>query len=92
MLNTEKRHYHLVGQTKILGAQSADPKVRSAYIGKKAATLEKCQEEELMLPEDVEKMNLSVFRAPMARCACRTTSSRASSRKRLQRSRRTSAC
>lgn len=61
MLNTEKRHYHLVGQTKILGAQSADPKVRSAYIGKKAATLEKCQEEEAMLPEDVEKMNLSVF-------------------------------
>lgn len=61
MLNTEKRHYHLEGMTKILGAQSADPKVRSAYIGKKAATLEKCQEEEAMLPEDVEKMNLSVF-------------------------------
>lgn len=45
MLNTEKRHYHLEGMTKILGAQSADPNVRSAYIGKKAATLEKCKEE-----------------------------------------------
>ena len=60
-MKTEKRTYRLTGLTRILGSQPADPEVRSKFIAGKAATLEKGDEETRMLPEDLEKRNLTVF-------------------------------
>lgn len=61
-MNIKKRHYHLTGMTRILGAQAANPAVRSEYIASKAASLAKGEEETAMLPEEnLEKKNLTVF-------------------------------
>ena len=55
------KHYTLTGINRILGAQAANPDVRTEFIASKAATLEKGEEETRMLPEDLEKKNLTVF-------------------------------
>lgn len=64
-LDIEKRKYVLTGITRILGAQPANPDVRSAYIASKAKTLQKSEEENARLPErseeDIERLNLTVF-------------------------------
>lgn len=60
-MKTETRTYQLKGITRILGAQAANPDVRSTYIAAKAATLEKGEAETAMLPEELEQKNLSVF-------------------------------
>jgi len=56
-----ERTYKLTGVTRILGAQAANPKVRSEYIASKAASLQKGQEETGMLPEGFEEKGLTVF-------------------------------
>lgn len=56
-----ERAYRLTGLTRILGAQAANPKVRSEYIASKAASLAKGQEETEMLPENLEEKGLTVF-------------------------------
>lgn len=61
-MKIEKRTYRITGQTRILGAQAANPDVRSEFIANKAASLAKGDEETAMLPEkDIEKKNLTVF-------------------------------
>ena len=60
-MKTETRSYRLTGLTRILGSQPADPEVRSTYIASKAATAAKGEEENAMLPEDLQKRNLTVF-------------------------------
>lgn len=61
MMNMETRTYQIKGITRILGAQAANPDVRSKFIASKAASLRKGEEETEMLPEDFEKNNLTVF-------------------------------
>lgn len=60
-MNIETRKYKIRGITRVLGAQAANPNVRSEFIAKKAATQEKGDEETAKLPEELEKENLSVF-------------------------------
>ena len=62
-MKIQQRTYRLTGQTRILGAQPANPDVRSEFIASKAATLAKGDEETDMLPdaENLEKKNLTVF-------------------------------
>lgn len=56
-----ERTYKLTGITRVMGAQAANPKVRSEYIASKAASLQKGQEETDMLPEGFEERGLTVF-------------------------------
>lgn len=56
-----ERTYKLTGITRILGAQAANPSVRTEFIASKAASLEKGEKETQMLPEDLETKNLTVF-------------------------------
>ena len=60
-MKTSERTYKLTGLTRILGAQAANPKVRSEYIASKAASLTKGQEETDKLPEYFEEKGLTVF-------------------------------
>lgn len=60
-MKIEKRTYRLNGITRLLGSQPANPDVRSAYISSKAASASKGDEETSMLPEDLDKRNLTVF-------------------------------
>lgn len=60
-MKTTTRSYQLTGLTRILGAQAANPKVRTEYIASKAATLQKGQEETDKLPEGFEEKGLTVF-------------------------------
>ena len=61
-MNTQTKHYHIKGLTRILGAQAANPAVRSEFIASKAATLAKGEAETAMLPEEnLDKKNLTVF-------------------------------
>lgn len=61
-MNTSIKHYRIKGLTRILGAQAANPAVRSEFIASKAASLAKGEEETAMLPdENLDKKNLTVF-------------------------------
>ena len=60
-MKTSERTYKLTGLTRILGAQAANPKVRTEFIASKAASLKKGQEETDKLPEGFEEKGLTVF-------------------------------
>ena len=61
-MKTTTRSYNLHGINRVLGAQAANPKVRSEFIASKAAKLEKGMEETSMLPEqNLETKGLTVF-------------------------------
>lgn len=70
-MKTSERTYKITGMMRILGAQAANPKVRSEYIASKAASLQKGQEETDKLPEGFEEKGLTVFlRDGGALCMC----------------------
>ena len=70
-MKTTTQSYKLTGLTKILGAQAANPKVRSEFIASKAASLAKGEEETAKLPENLEEKGLTVFlRDDGALCLC----------------------
>ena len=61
-MKTTIHTYKLHGINRVLGAQAANPKVRSEFIASKAAKLEKGMEETSMLPEQsLETTGLTVF-------------------------------
>ncbi|MBQ8618221.1 MAG: hypothetical protein IJ418_12055 [Clostridia bacterium] len=61
-MNITTRKYKLVGLNRILGAQAANPKVRSEFIASKARELAKGEEETGMLPEEnLDTKGLTVF-------------------------------
>ena len=61
-MKTTIHTYKLHGINRVLGAQAANPKVRSEFIASKAAKLEKGMEETSMLPEQsLETKGLTVF-------------------------------
>ena len=55
------RTYELKGTTRILGSQASDPKIHRNYIGSKAPTAEKGDEEAEKLPEIDENKGVTVF-------------------------------
>ena len=59
-MNITSRTYRFTGVNRILGAQAANPNVRSEYIASKAATLAKGEEENEKLP-DIDAKGLTVF-------------------------------
>lgn len=70
-MKTTTQSYKLTGLTKILGAQAANPKVRSEFIASKAASMAKGEEETAKLPENLEEKGLTVFlRDDGALCLC----------------------
>ena len=70
-MKTSERTYRLTGMNRILGAQPANPKVRSEYIASKAASIKKGLEETDRLPENLEDKGLTVFlRDEGALCLC----------------------
>lgn len=60
-MKIQKATYELTGITRLLGSQPANPEVRSQFIANKAASVQKGEEETAMLPQDLEKRNLTVF-------------------------------
>ena len=61
-MNIEKRTYRIIGQTRILGSQPANPKIHSEYIARKAEQLARGEEQTAMLPEEsLDKKGLTVF-------------------------------
>lgn len=60
-MKVSERTYRFTGITRMLGAQAANPKVRSDYIASKAPSVEKGNEETEMLPSGIEERGLTVF-------------------------------
>ena len=60
-MKTTTQSYRITGLTRILGAQAANPNVRTEYIASKAASFAKGEEETAKLPENIEEKGLTVF-------------------------------
>lgn len=69
-IRSETRTYRLTGKTSLLGSNPANPEIYSAYVGSKAASVQKAYEEEMMLPTaeelqekigQIKGMGLTVF-------------------------------